>query len=144
MRAQALFACHTQLRIAESTKKHTAVSPAPFSLASSTACRSTVRCRAVSCPACGVVHAELARPSMSSSILYSKYCRVDFPFHFTFFVVFLMLDSTGHLIRNRNPGSAWISYFPFRKPLSYFWRAEIMLILFRYWCSLILVLILYR
>ena len=35
--------------IAESTKKRTAVSPAPFSLASSTARRSAVRCRAVPC-----------------------------------------------------------------------------------------------
>ena len=41
--------------IAETTKTHTAVSPAPFSLASSTARRSAVRCRAVSCPACGAV-----------------------------------------------------------------------------------------
>ena len=42
----------TQLRTSESTKKHP---HAPFSLASSTARRSAVRYRAVSCPACGAV-----------------------------------------------------------------------------------------
>ena len=68
----------TQLRTAESAKKH---SSAPFSLASSTVRRSAVRCCAVSFPACGAVlrsafsfvytpdvnarkHTQLARASM--------------------------------------------------------------------------------
>ena len=47
VRAQVIFPCHTQLCIAESTK--IIHSSAPFSLASSTARRSAVRCCSVWC-----------------------------------------------------------------------------------------------
>ena len=96
---QVLLSCHTQPRIAESTRKHT---PVRFSSASSTARRSAVRCRAVSCCAvlCRAVQRFLFRTyqtttlasiptwrgpaCMSSSILYGS---LHFPYTFNYFLV---------------------------------------------------------
>ena len=63
---------HTQLRIAESKKKHL---PAPFSLASPPAWRIAVRCRVASCSACGAVpcRAVLCRAEPCFAVLSLSY-----------------------------------------------------------------------
>ena len=101
--------------IAESTKTH---APAPFSLASSTARRSAVRCRAVSCPARGAVlcravpcfaecslscipddnaskHTELARASMYVLEHFIQLQHAVFIFHCCLFFGLQQISSSG-------------------------------------------------
>ena len=97
VRVKYRFSYHTQLRIAESTNKHTVVSPAPFSLARSTAWPRAVLCRALQCflfrtyqtttLAICSKHTELTRASM---YVLDHFIQLPSSFPF-FFHLFLML-----------------------------------------------------